>query len=160
MDWRIYALIVIDLLTGVYEFDFLDKVNVDSFKLAMASFTSDLEKVPQRVLYDPGVAICSLDRNPFLSVLLSMGVQVERVGEHNHLLQFSCQTWCEIHKLMMSMRRNQTRSILTQAESIEEITWKLGLCSRIIRSTSLIVKDQDGGEKLMSKDLVLHPHMS
>ena len=61
---------------------------------------------------------------------------------------------------MMSMRRNQTRSILSQAESIEEITRKLGLCSRIIRSTSLIVKDQDGGEKLMTKDLVLHPHMS
>ena len=43
---RIYALVIIDLLTGVYEFDFLDKVNTDSIKLAMNSFSSDQEKVP------------------------------------------------------------------------------------------------------------------
>ena len=59
---------------------------------------------------------------------------------------------------MMSMRRNQY--LLTQDESIEDVTRKIGLCSRIVRSTSLIIKDQDGGEKLMTKDLVLHPHMS
>ena len=118
------------------------------------------EKMPQRVFYDPGEAICSLERKPFLSVLLNMEVQVERMGMHNQLLQFSHQTWNEIHKLMMSMRRNQTRSIFSQAESLEEITRKLGLCSRIIRSTSLIVKDHDGGEKLRSKDILLHPHMS
>ena len=62
---RIYALIIIDLLTGVFEFDFLDKVNSDSIKLALNSFSSDQEKVPQRVLYDPGEAICSLLQGPF-----------------------------------------------------------------------------------------------
>ena len=157
---RIYALIFIDLLTGVFEFDLMDKVNSNSIKLALNSFSSDQEKVPQRVLYDPGEAICSLDRDPFHSVLHNMGITAERVGEHNHLLQFSFQTWSEINSLMMSMRKNQTKSILTQDESIEDVTRKIGLCSRIVRSTSLIIKDQDGGEKLMTKDLVLHPHIS
>ena len=98
---RIYALIFIDLLTGVFEFDLMDKVNSNSIKLALNSFSSDQEKVPQRVLYDPGEAICSLDRDPFHSVLHNMGITAERVGEHNHLLQFSFQTWSEIpHEIL------------------------------------------------------------
>ena len=94
---QIFILVIIDMLSGLFEFDFLERVTSDCLRLAMVNFTSDLEKVPRKVINDPGAAICSLDRKSLLPALLKMKMEVEKVCPHHHLLHFSHQTWNEIH---------------------------------------------------------------
>ena len=106
---NIFVLVIIYMLTGCYEFEYLDRVTADCFKLALVNFTTELERVPRKVINDPGSALCSLDRKPLLSALLKM--KVETVGTHHQLLHFSHQTWEEIHGLMIGMIRNTSRSI-------------------------------------------------
>ena len=86
---HIFILVIIDMLSGSFEFEFLDRVTSDCFKLAMVNFTTDLAKVPRRVINGPGAVLCSLDRKPLLPALLKMKMEVETVGTHHQLLHFS-----------------------------------------------------------------------
>ena len=89
-----------------------------------------------------------------------MGIQVETVETNHQLLNFSERTWQEVKGLLNSMRRNCSKTIYSQSETIVEIMRKVNLCASVIHSTPLLVKHQDRHEKLVMKESLLRPYLS
>ena len=137
---------------------FLNNANACEVEAALKSFSS-LHRLPSKCIADAGSSLVSLEKNPLFSGVRRMGIQVETVEANHQLLNFSERTWQEVKGLLNSMRRNCSRTIYSQSETIVEIMRKVNLCASIIHSTPLLVKHQDRHEKLVMKESLMRPYL-
>ena len=156
---KVYGLIIVDLLSGAFCIEYLDHATASEVEAALKSFSA-LHRLPSKCIADAGSSLVSLEKNPLFSGIKRMGIQVETVETNHQLLNFSERTWQEVKGLLNSMRRNCSKTIYSQSETIVEIMRKVNLCASVVHSTPLLVKHEDRHEKLVMKESLLRPYLS
>ena len=101
----------------------------------------------------------SLEKNPVFSGLKALGISVETVPARHQFLNFSERSYKDFKTLMNVMRRDVSRSIYDQGESLIEVQRKISLVTSIMHATPLMVKFSDEEECIVTKEKLLRPYL-
>ena len=85
------------------------------------------------------------------------GVSIQAVGARHQRLNFGERSYQDFKALMEAMRKDTSRSIYDQGETLVEIQRKFKLVTSVINSTPLLVKYSDAEECIVMKEALLTP---
>ena len=87
-SYKIYGLIVVDLLTGCFSIEFLNHATAEEVEAGIKSF-SRLHRLPSKCVADAGSSLVSVEKNPLFSGIRRMGISVKTVPANHQMLNFS-----------------------------------------------------------------------
>jgi hypothetical protein len=156
--YKVYALFIVDLLSKCQANEFLNHCTSAEVVSALKSFSTKY-RLPRTCIADAGSQLVSLEKNPVFNGLRNLGINVETVPAKHQKLNFCERSYKDFKTLMKSMRRDLSRSIYDQGESLIEVQRKINLVSSIMHCTPLMVKYSDEEERIVMKEALLRPYL-
>ena len=157
--YKVYSLFLVDLLTKCSSSEWMSHCTSVEVISALKSFSSKF-RLPRVCIADAGSQLVSLEKNPIFNCLKTLGISVETVPARHQRLNFCERVYKDFKILMQSMRRDPSRSIYDQGESLIEVQRKVVLCSSVMNSSPILVKYSDQEETVVMKDSLLRPYLA